>query len=145
MTTTLVPTNGTRFTRFFEEEWPFPQLLGGLKNLEPQIRVEEKLDGDKLVVRAEAPGIDPEKDVEISIVDDKLMIAIQRKESEETKDDKSYRSEFRYGSFHRTMRLPAGTKTTDINADYKDGILEITVPMPAAEDTAAVKVPVMRS
>ena len=144
MTTALVPTNGTRFARFFEDEWPFSQLLGGMKNLEPQIRVEEKLEDGKLVVRAEAPGIDPEKDVEISMVDGKLMITVERRESQETKDDRSFRTEFRYGSFNRTLRVPAGTKPADISAVYKDGILEIKVPVPTPESTT-VKVPVSRS
>jgi HSP20 family protein len=144
MSTTLVPTKNTRLARFFDDDWPFPQLLGGMRTLEPQIRVEEMVEGDKLVVRAEAPGIDPDKDVDVSIVDGKLLISVERRESTETKDEKNYRSEFRYGSFARSVPLPVGTKPDDIKAAYKDGILEIKVPMPPAE-VGATKVKVQRS
>ncbi|WP_077489369.1 Hsp20/alpha crystallin family protein [Sinomonas mesophila] len=95
------------------------------------IKVEEVQEGDALVVRAELPGIDPEKDVDVSITDDGLHIRAYREERAEQKDKHSYRSEFRYGSFSRTVPLPEGATADDVTATYKDGVLEVRVPVPA--------------
>lgn len=144
MTTNLVPAEGGRLDRFINDEWRFPDLFRGFGKFEPEIRVEEIVDGDVLTVRAEAPGIDPEKDVDISMANGKLFLKVERRESHETKEDGSTRSEFRYGSFRRTLLLPEGTTPTDVKATYKDGILEVKVPMPAAT-AVTTKVPVSRS
>jgi HSP20 family protein len=108
------------------------------------LRVEEFRDGDTLVVRAEAPGLDPERDVELTVAGDVLEIRAHREEREETKGKTSYRSEFRYGAFVRTIPLPVGTGAEDVKASYKDGILEIRLPVPPEHKTAATKVPVAR-
>ena len=68
------------------------------------IRVEEFVDDKTLVVRAELPGVDPDKDVEITIDNGYLRIHAERQEKEEHKDKGRFRSEFRYGSF---SRIPA--------------------------------------
>lgn len=72
------------------------------------IKVEEMVDGNTLVVRAELPGIDPEKDAEITISDGGLTIRAERREETEHKEKDSYRSEFRYGSFARGYPCPKG-------------------------------------
>ncbi|HUY23490.1 MAG TPA: Hsp20/alpha crystallin family protein [Acidimicrobiales bacterium] len=108
------------------------------------LRVEEFVDGDALVVRTELPGIDPDKDVEITISDGMLHIRARREEKSEHKARDGYRSEFRYGSFVRTMSLPAGTKEDDVKATYGDGILEIRVPVGEEAKTASTRVPVVR-
>lgn len=94
-----------------------------------RIRVEEFRDDGALVVRAELPGIDPDKDVELTVDDDHLCISAHRTERTEDQDKKSYRSEFRYGSFTRIIRLPAGATEDDVKASYHDGILEVRVPV----------------
>ena len=91
--------------------------------VEPVIRIEEYQKDDQFVVRAEIPGIDPAKDVSILTQDGVLRLGVVR--LEETKDE--YRSEFRYGTFHRTVTLPPGTKEETISANYTNGILEITM------------------
>lgn len=96
----------------------------------PQMRVEEYVEDGHLVLKAELPGIDPDKDVKISCNEGWLRIQAERKESSEHKDKEGYRSEFKYGSFMRDMPLPAGAKRTDIKASYKDGVLMVKVPMP---------------
>ena len=95
------------------------------------------------MIRAELPGIDPDKDVEITVADGVLRLAAKREEhSEESRPD-SYHSEFRYGSFERHLRLPAGAREADVKASYKDGILEVRVPMPKTlPDTEITQVPV---
>lgn len=109
------------------------------------LRMEEYREGDELVVRAEIPGIDPDKDVEISMADDVLSIRAHRRVTQEKTSKESYRSEFRYGELWRTLTLPQGVKAEDIKATYGDGILEIRVPAPAAKEQAAVTVPVKRA
>lgn len=97
------------------------------------IRVEEHLDDGRYTLRAELPGVDPEKDVDISVRDGQLMIKAERTERKE----EGTRSEFHYGSFYRSMTLPLGAKEDDIAATYDDGILTVT--MPVAEAETAVK------
>jgi HSP20 family protein len=92
------------------------------------LRVEELRDGADYVVRAELPGIDSERDVELTIVDGVLRIAARREERKEEQEGDAIRSEFRYGTFVRNIVLPRGVKEDDIKASYKDGILEIRIP-----------------
>lgn len=107
------------------------------------LRIEEFLEDDVAVIRAELPGIDPEKDVEITVTDGVLHLSARREERAEEKRPDSYRSEFRYGSFERHLRLPEGTTEADVKASYKDGILEVRVPMPTPlPEPAVTKVPI---
>lgn len=89
------------------------------------IRIEEFTRNGSFMIRAELPGIDPDKDVHINVKDGMLTIEGKREEREES----DQRSEFFYGRFMRTLSLPSGTHSTDIKASYRDGILEITIPM----------------
>ena len=82
------------------------------------------------MVRAEVPGIDPDKDVDVSVSEGMLHIRAEREEKTEHKSKTGYRSEFRYGSFLRSIALPAGAKEEDITASYKDGVLEVRAPAP---------------
>ena len=110
------------------------------------IRVEEFLDGNTLVVRAEAPGLDPDKDIDVSVVNGSLHIRAERREEKEEKDKGSYRSEFRYGSFFRALPLPRDVKEEDIKATYKDGVLEVRTPVPERElsESKGKKLPITR-
>jgi len=126
------------------ERFEFPELWRRL--FEPEftgswMRVEEFVDGDKLVVRAELPGLDPDKDVELTISDGVLHVRAERQEKWEEKTKEGYRSEFHYGSFQRSVPLPVGTKEEDVTANYTDGILEVRIPVGEAK-TATTKVPV---
>jgi HSP20 family protein len=108
------------------------------------LRLEEYIDGDTCVIRAEMPGIDPEKDVEITVQDGVLHIEAHREEHKEEDKPGGYRSEFHYGHFARDIRLPEGATETDVKASYKDGILEIRVPI-GREAKPAAKVPIEHS
>ncbi|AXL87000.1 molecular chaperone Hsp20 [Streptomyces sp. CB09001] len=90
------------------------------------IRVEEHVTDDVYVLKAELPGIDPDKDVEIAVEDGLLTVRAER--TEETKE--KHRTEFRYGTFARSVRLPAGAQDDKATAEYEDGVLTITVPVP---------------
>lgn len=108
--------------RTFGLHWPF--------HLDDLIRVDEFQDGQDRVIRAELPGIDPDKDVEITVARGLLHINAERTVEEDTKDKGLLRHEMRYGSLTRTLPLPAGATGADIKATYQDGILEIRVPVP---------------
>lgn len=129
-------------------EWPDLQdLVQRLFEGEAEkswLRVEEFVDDKTLVVRAELPDIDPDKDVDISVVNGELHIKAERQAKSEHKDKDSYRSEFRYGSFLRTLKLPPGATEADVTAAYKDGVLEIRVPVGEPLPPAPTKIAISR-
>lgn len=94
---------------------------------------------DTVVVKAELPGMEP-KDVDISVSGDKLTIKGERKAEKEEKGKTFYRMERCYGSFCRTVELPAPVEADKAKADYKNGILEIT--LPKTEQVKAKKIPI---
>jgi HSP20 family protein len=108
------------------------------------IRAEERREGDDAVVRFELPGVDPEHDVEISVVDGVLHVRAERQEKSERREDGGYRSEFRYGSFVRNVALPPGVDADDIRASYKDGILEVRIPVGKEQKPETKRIPVSR-
>lgn len=125
---------------------PIKRFLEGDLPMTPSIKVEQYLDGDTLVVRAEVPGIDPDKDVDVSVSEGMLNIRAEREEKSEHKTKSGYRSEFRYGSFQRSIALPPGAKEEDITAGYKDGVLEVRAPAPATRaESTTKKIPVEHS
>ncbi|MFI5062668.1 MAG: Hsp20/alpha crystallin family protein [Streptosporangiales bacterium] len=92
-------------------------------------RVEDFAEEGKYVLRAELPGLNPDKDVEVSVEGGTLKIHAERHEEHK----EAHRSEFRYGSFTRSVTLPEGADTEHITAGYDKGILEVTVPVPKAK------------
>jgi HSP20 family protein len=108
------------------------------------LRVEEFADGDDFVIRSEIPGIDPERDVELTIEDGVLRIHARREERSEHKENDGFRSEFRYGTFVRNVVLPRGVNEDDIRASYKDGILEIRISGGGAKKREAKKITVTK-
>lgn len=80
------------------------------------------------MLRAEVPGLDPEKDLQITALHGVLTVKAERREEHTSPN----RSEFRYGRLHRSVRLPANADEAGIKAAYRKGILEVTVPEPAA-------------
>lgn len=137
-----------RFDRMFDD-WmkvlPFrrPAMFFRDWLSEDMIRVDEFREDGALVVRAELPGIDPEKDVELTVCDGMLCIEAERREEEKTEEKGFVRHELRRGSFSRMLPLPDGVSDADIKASYKDGILEIRVPAP--EPAPATKIPIAQT
>ncbi len=134
-----------RFDRMFDE-WtkslPFrrPMFFGGEAMTEDMIRVDEYRENGNLVIRAELPGIDPDKDVELSVSDTMLHIEAEHREEEKTEEKGYLRQELRYGSFTRTLPLPEGVSESDVTASYKDGILEIRIPAPVPEPAKRIAI-----
>jgi HSP20 family protein len=96
-----------------------------LYSISPKADIEET-DLDYLV-SVEVPGID-KKDLKVQIEDDKLTIKGEKKQSKEVKESNYVCSERSYGSFQRTFNLPTSVKSSDISAEYKDGIIKIKLP-----------------
>ena len=117
----------------------FPNLLDDT----PVMRIEEFKEDSQHVVRAEIPGIDPDRDVELSVEHGVLHLRAERHETEVHRGHGSFRSEFKYGSFERALRLPSGASEDDVTATYKDGILEVRVPVDT-EAAEAHKIEVQR-
>lgn len=92
------------------------------------IPVDEYHQDGVLVIRAEIPGIDPEKDVDLTVSEGMLHISVERREEEAVEGELYVRKELHYGSFQRSLPLPEGVSEADVKAAYKDGILEIRIP-----------------
>ena len=90
-------------------------------------RVEELVRDSHYVIRAELPGLDPAEDIQVTVNGGTLTIHAERCRQ----DEEPYRTEFRYGSATRSVRLPARVDAHDIMARYRKGILEVSIPMPA--------------
>jgi len=129
-----VPTRFTDLFDWLDAPWsPFSSAQ--------TFRVEAYTEDGKYLIRAELPGVDPEKDVEVTVESGVLTIHAERRE--ETKQDR--RSEFRYGSLTRSVSLPEGVDPEQITAKYDKGILEVTVPVPEQAKPGARRIAVERS
>jgi HSP20 family molecular chaperone IbpA len=91
------------------------------------IPVEEFREDGKYVVRADIPGVDPEKDVSVTIDDGYLVIHGERRQEEHDE----HHSELRFGSFSRRLPLPRGCSGEDVTASYASGVLTVSVPADA--------------
>lgn len=80
-----------------------------------------------LVLRAELPGIEP-KDVDVRVENNVLTLRGERKFESEVKREKYHRVERAYGTFSRSFTLPSVVDTEKIKAEYKDGVLQVTLP-----------------
>jgi HSP20 family protein len=126
------PTWTTSWPTWFDR--PFGELPVWKDLVEDNLLKIEEFEADgKMVFRAEMPGLDPDKDVEITVADGRMHVRAERRSETMTDDKKGYRSEFRYGMFERTLRLPPGATENDITATYNDGILEVIVPIDTTE------------
>ncbi|MFE5709262.1 Hsp20/alpha crystallin family protein [Streptomyces sp. NPDC056501] len=128
------------FNDWFDREFP------GLPGWRPataahSIPVEVSSGDGVYVLRAELPGMDPDDDIGITVDDNLITVSAEHSESTEDKEH----SEFRYGSFRRTVRLPATIPADDVEASYVDGILTVRVPMPDEKATSVRTIPVKRT
>ncbi|HUY29634.1 MAG TPA: Hsp20/alpha crystallin family protein [Acidimicrobiales bacterium] len=144
---TVVPTRRFDVLDRIFDDWPEmlrrPVLLWPERGLD-SVRVEEFTEKGELVVRVEFPGVDPEKDIEVSVEGDVLHLSGERREEERTEGRDYIRTEHRYGSFRRDLPLPKGASQGDVAASYKDGILEVRVPVAEESASTTTRVPVAR-
>jgi HSP20 family protein len=104
----------------------------------PRLDVTER--DDAILIRADLPGIKPEE-IDVEVSDDVLTISGKHEEETEEKEgERVIRRERRYGSFRRSMALPKSVKPEEIAAESSDGVLELTIPKPAAEQSDVVHI-----
>ncbi|WP_168929534.1 Hsp20/alpha crystallin family protein [Nocardioides sp. GY 10113] len=118
-----------------------PSIFGELMNWmgaasEPEVRVEEYVDGDRRVIRADIPGVDPTKDIQLSVEGGVLRLHGERRAEEHDQ----HHSEIRYGSFDRVLPLPTGTTPQDVTAEYKHGVLTVSMPDRAPVERTTIPV-----
>ncbi|CAM4085290.1 Nox16 [Mycobacterium basiliense] len=110
----------------FSELFELPSLAGLRPGFDGRLmKLEDEIRDGRYVVRAEIPGVDPTNDIDITVRDGLLTIKAERREKKEFNG----RSEFSYGSFARTVSLPAGVDEDCIEAAYDNGILTVSVPV----------------
>jgi HSP20 family protein len=103
------------------------------------MRMEEQVAHGRYVVRAELPGVNPAKGMEVTVAKGILTIRGERHEDMQER----HRSEFRYGTFTRHIPLPVSADANDIKATYHWGILEVSIGLHADDDgTAGRRIPV---
>lgn len=129
-----------RMNRIFDDF--FAPALGtndelAVRNWNPTADVYEE--DTHYVIKAELPGID-KKDIHIDFENNILVLKGERTEDKELKEENYYRKEMAYGKFQRSFALPEGVDADTIKADYKDGVLKITIPKPATKQPKAITV-----
>jgi HSP20 family protein len=153
--TTLIPSRAGRdpfallraeFDRIFNEPgwptlpWPAFRFGGGAEAAwSPGIDVFER--DNRLVTKVDLPGLKKE-DVKVEVTDGYLAISGERKREEEKQEEEFYRCEREYGSFYRAVPLPEGVKLEDVKATFADGVLEVSVQLPAKQEAKVRKVAV---
>jgi HSP20 family molecular chaperone IbpA len=135
---TLVRSTDSPVSQLFQ--WLDLNRPSSLSELTHYIPVESYTEDGKFVVRADLPGVDPEKEIEVKVDGDVLTIHGERHEEEH---DNGH-SEVRYGSFTRSVRLPKGATAGDVVATYDAGVLVVSVPM-AQTAAEPIRVPVQRA
>ena len=98
----------------------------------------------KLVLQADLPGLSVD-DVTIEVDDGVLTISGERREEREVDDNGTRRTERQYGRFVRSIGLPEGVRAEDVQASFRDGVLEITVPLPQTSQQQRRKVEIQRT
>jgi HSP20 family protein len=140
---------GADFDRMFEAGWPSfrwptfraPATAEATTWL-PQIDVFER--DNRLITKIDLPGLTKE-DVKVEVTDGHLAISGERKTEAEEKKEDFYRCERSYGSFYRAVPLPEGVKLEDVKATFADGVLEVSVPLPAKPEAKMRKVEIQEA
>ncbi len=128
------------FDNFFRgfDVWPSWEKFG-VGTFTPKVDVKES--DKEITVSAELPGID-DKDLDVSITKDTLTIKGEKKQEKEDKGKDYYRMERSYGSFTRTIPLPAEIDTDKAKAEFKKGVLTVSLPKTAKAIKETKKIPV---
>ena len=128
--------------RMFDDPWSFRFPAVQLETTpvwSPKVDVFEK--DNRLVTRIDLPGVKKD-DVTVEFGDGQLKMFGERKNETEQQDKNFYRCERDYGSFYRAVPLPPGVKPEDVKAMFENGVLEVSVPIPAAVKANGQKIPI---
>ncbi|CEP67716.1 HSP20-like chaperone [Moorella glycerini] len=116
----------------------FRNLMTGLWEVGPRFDIYQT--DREVVATAELPGLTSKDDVEITATEDTLAIRGEIRRSEETEEQNYHRAERFYGTFARTVSLPARVEPEKATATYKNGILEVRIPK--AENQRQRRIPI---
>ncbi len=133
-----------RMADLFERFWgpsERERSVWGTEGWAPSI--ESRVDNGNLIVKADLPGIDP-KEVSISVLGNQLTIEGERKREEKKEEKDYFYQEVSYGKFSRTIPLPEGAEADKVKANYKNGVLEITIPAPKQLASKKVQIEVQK-
>lgn len=104
--------------------------IGDWSMWNPQVETFQR--GDQLVIRVDLPGMEKD-DVSVEVTDDQVIVQGERRNDFEEERGGVYRSERSYGTFYRAIPLPLGAISDNVTANFKNGVLEITMPAPPPE------------
>jgi HSP20 family protein len=130
-----------QINRLLDDFWSEPWLARGetFRDFSPQVDVTET-DKD-IQVCAEIPGVEA-KDVDVSVENGTLVIRGEKKYEREENERGQYRMERSYGSFERSIALPADFDEAKAKAEFKNGVLRLTLPKKAGAESRRKKIPV---
>jgi HSP20 family protein len=126
------------FRRMFDVE-PFLGNEASFGVTVPAVDVSE--DDQAYKITAELPGLD-QKDIDVSVTGDVLVIKGEKRQEREEKDKNRYLSERSYGAFQRNFSLPDGVERDKISADFAKGVLTLTLPKTAEAQKQQKKIEV---
>ena len=133
-----------QFERFLREAFSPVSAEGEVstRTWAPPVDIYEN--GDNLVLKAELPGINAD-DVEIRVEDNTLYLKGERKFEKEVKEQNYHRVERSYGTFTRTFSLPNSIDSDKVAANYKDGVLTLTMPKKEEAKPKTIKINVSKA
>ena len=114
------------FDNLFHRSWVWPARQDS-----PEFAPEAYTKNDQLVYRFAIPGVDA-KDVDISTANNRLTVKVERKVPADVKEGDWHFQSFSYGKFEHTVSLPRGTDVDTVSATFKNGVLEVSAPLPKA-------------
>lgn len=124
------------FDRFFGD-FTLPSLMFEDAEWTPAFDVSET--DNELIIKAEVPGMD-KKDINITVSDGMLTIKGEKKHEKKEENEHYHRVETHYGAFSRTLRLPTEVEADKVDATYKDGVLNVTLPKSEAVEPKKIEI-----
>ena len=130
----------SRMNRLFERMMPIGDGERQEHGFVPSAEMEET--AEELLLKLEIPGLEA-KDIDIEVTEQSVLIKGERKSETKTEEKGMVRSEFHYGKFERVIPLPAHIQTNQVTAEYKNGVLHLTLPKVEAEQRHPIKVKIV--
>lgn len=126
--------------RRFNTDWD--RMFEAARDFAPPLEIEKK--NGSFVVRAEIPGMNKD-DIKVQFTEEGLVIEGERKNETKTEKDGYFRTERTYGKFYRCVGLPEGANTEKAQAEYVNGVLQVTLPLAEVKKPQARQIPVKAS
>jgi HSP20 family protein len=120
----------------------FDDMRAPMLGMSGDMAIDMYEEGNNIIAEMSMPGIDGEK-VDVTVDGNYLRVVGTREETQEKKDKHFYSKEIRRGSFERAVRIPEAVAEDKVEAEYKDGVLKVTMPK-AEEGRGKVKVVVKK-